>query len=245
MWSRLLTLLADPRAPRVAAALGLALMLPLLASGFVLDDYLQILVLERSTAVGLASPHPLRDMFAFVPGTAENRAVLDGLGVTTWLAHPELKLTFWRPLSAATHMLDHSLWPRQALPQHLHSLLWWGAALWASLRLFRLVQGPGALLGLTALLFSIDDAHSLPAGWLANRNSSIALCFGALSLHAFIQSRRGELRHGLWASTLLYALALLAGESGIGTTAFLFAISSAWTAAAGPPASCPCSRPAP
>jgi len=46
------------------------------------------------------------------------------------------------------------------------------------------------LAGLAALLYTIDDAHSMVAGWVANRNASLMLLFGVLALMAHVRWRR-------------------------------------------------------
>jgi hypothetical protein len=80
--------------------------------------------------------------------------------------------------------------------------------------LYRELLTPAWVAALAALLYAIDDAHALPAVYLANRNALIACFFGVLSL---LYQQRG--RPG--ASSLFLALALCAAEIGLGTLAYL------------------------
>jgi hypothetical protein len=54
-------------------------------------------------------PHASLDLFVFATGDPQQfRHGMDE-GVFAWWAGPGFKLSFWRPLSAATHFLDHVL----------------------------------------------------------------------------------------------------------------------------------------
>src|SRR5262249_44926467 len=64
------------------------------------------------------------------------------------------------------------------------------------------------------------DAHTLTAGWLANRNAVMALAFGLAALLAHHLWREGW-KPGVWASPLLLALSLASAEAGLGTAAYL------------------------
>jgi len=105
---------------------------------------------------------------------------------------------------------------------HLHSLLWLAAAVMAAALLYRRVLGATCVAGLAALLYAVDDAHAVPAAYLANRNALIASCLGFLSIVAFVRWGQQAWRWGAWLSALLLALALSAGEMGLATAAYLF-----------------------
>jgi hypothetical protein len=78
------------------------------------DDYMQRARVDpRLGAPGFACA-PL-DLFTFVSGEPSQRAVLLEEGVFGWWMAPDFRMSFWRPLSSLTHVLDHRLWPYATL----------------------------------------------------------------------------------------------------------------------------------
>ena len=66
--------------------------------------------------------------------------------------------------------------------------------MWIAAVLYRRLfgrEGRGALwaAGLAALLYALDDAHSLSTAYLANRNALLATFFGLLSLYCHVRWR--------------------------------------------------------
>jgi len=166
--------------------------------------------------------HPLYNIFSIVPG-GEDRQAVDHLGIVPWWGHPDLHIEFFRPLTALTHMADYVLWPNLVPMQHLHSLIWFALAVALVALLYRRLHGVTVLAGLAALLFALEDAHHMPAGWLANRNALIALCFGTGALLAHIRWRtEGSGWYGALAVALL-AVGQTAGEATLGALAYLVA----------------------
>jgi hypothetical protein len=173
--------------PLVAAGLTMLLSLPALRAGFVGDDYYHRAMLLGTGEVGEVY-NPLTDLFEFVPqGSGADR--LRDAGVIPWWSHPELELGFLRPVTALSHMLDYALWPHAPALQHAQSMLWFGIGVVLAGILYRQVHGLTAVAGLAVLLFAVEDAHSMPIGWLANRNASIALVFGLLGAAAHDERR--------------------------------------------------------
>ena len=79
------------------------------------------------------------------------------------------------------------------------------------------------LFTLAALLFAVEDAHALPAAWLANRNAVIALLFGALAVGSHVRWRKGDgTRWGIAACVAL-VLGLFSGESALAAVGYLVA----------------------
>jgi len=218
---RLLARLDHPRTPWIVAAIAVVLASPSLVGGIAGDDYLHRAILLGTVDLGWDA-RPLWNLFTFVPA-GEGRDALVEMGIVPWWAHPDLHLEFFRPLTALTHMLDYALWPHALPLQHAHSLGWFGLAVLLVALVYRKVHGATVVAGLAALLFALEDAHAMPAAWLANRNSLIALSFGAGALLAHIQWRRsGRLGFGALAVTLL-AVGQTAGEATIGVLAYLVA----------------------
>jgi len=207
--------LAFPRILWLSLGAALGLGLCTLGMGFFGDDFGHILVLEG--APGLGKPY---DLFRFAGGDAGALRNLMELGVYPWWTLPELKLAFWRPLSSALIGLDHHLFGRNPIPYHLHSLAWYLAVVAVyGLMLRRYL--PGALGALALLLFAIDDAHLLPAGWIANRNALVATLPALTGLWLHLEWRE----HGRWwampLSLLGLAVGLTGGETALGLFAYL------------------------
>src|SRR5262249_31088230 len=77
--------------------------------------------------------------------------------------------------------------------------------------------------GVAILLFAVDDAHAMPVGWIANRNSLIATSFGVAAVIVHDRWRRDGWRAGSVLAPILFAVALCSKEEGIATVAYLAA----------------------
>ena len=92
--------------PWLAATLiaaALALRWPCLHTGFMVDDYLQLAMIERVYPV-LRSPLAL---FTFATGNVTENEVLRAQGLLAWWSDPELRIAMFRPLASAMLWLDH------------------------------------------------------------------------------------------------------------------------------------------
>jgi hypothetical protein len=136
------------------------------------------------------------------------------------------RAAFFRPLTALTHRLDFTLLGGSGVLMHAHSLAWFALLLGLVAALYRRVMGrtqPAWVAVLAALLFAVDDAHGIPAGWLANRNVLIAGVFGVLALLAYDRWRADGWRPGAALAPLALALALLAKEEAVAVGGYLLA----------------------
>ncbi len=222
MRRRLVALAASPSAPWLAAGLALLFTAPALFNGIAVDDYI-----HRAVLLGLIEDardySPLMALFSFLPDDPVARAWVEGQGLLPWWSHPELQVALWRPLSAATHVLDYRLWPDAFALQHAHSLLWYAAGVLVIAAVYREVHGVGATAGLAAVLFALEDAHAMAASWLANRNAVVALTLGGLVLLGHL---RWDRLGGWWRYALAVTatpVALLAGEAALGAVAYVIA----------------------
>lgn len=162
-------------------------------------------------------------MFRFLDGNPERTLTLMDYGGLPWWTVPEAKGSFWRPLTILTHWLDYRLWPETAWLMHAHSIAWYALLVATVCTLYRRMMGATAVAGLAAILYAVDDAHSMPAAWLANRNAIIAAVFGVLAILSHDRWRRhGRHAHAVIALLLTMA-SLLAAEAGVGTCAYLAA----------------------
>jgi len=207
--------------PAVSIAAALLLVLPCLRNGRVGDDFMHMARVDPRLQVPGFSYAPL-DLFTFVSGDPTQRAVLLQEGVFGWWTAPDFRMSFWRPLSSLTHVVDHLLWPRSSMLAHAHSMLWFAALLGVVAALYRRFHGP-CVAHLALLLYAIDDARGWVLGWTANRNALVAATLAFAALLAFDRARRDGWRPGNWLAPALFALALLGGESALAVTAYFFA----------------------
>jgi len=189
-----------PRTRAVSVTLGLLVALATLPAGFVLDDVLmRVRLADVETPWG---PSPWWDLYTFAH--PDVNAALRNAGAHPWWSDLSAKMTFYRPLSAATHVVDFTVWPDQPLAHHVHTLLWYALAVFSAATVFRRLQPSRA--ALAALLFAAAASHPMITAWTSARNTLIAFVFacGMVLLHT--AGRR------LWALALL-PLGLLAGEA--------------------------------
>ncbi len=203
------------------ALLGVILSLPTLDMGLAIDDYHHRAAITVGRTDGIASEGTVTDLFSFADGDLQTSAQMIKAGHVPWWADPQMKVSFFRPLAAATVLLDYALWSEDARLMHLQNIVWFGFLLLVVGRYYLRAFPRGmqwfALAAL--LLFTVDDAHFVPVYWIAQRNSLIAGTLGVLALHAYHVSRSdGRRPVGAW---VLYCVALLAGEAGILALAYI------------------------
>jgi hypothetical protein len=207
--------------PFAAILLALLLVSPCLGVGPMGDDYMHMARVDsRLRAPGFAYA-PL-DLFTFASGDPAQRAVLLEEGIFGWWMASDFKMSFWRPLSSLTHVVDHRLWPGSFVLAHAHSMLWFAGLLAVLAVLYRRFHVPW-IANLALLMYAVDDARGWVLGWVANRNVLVAatLAFAALVVHD--RARRDGWRLGLWIAPALFAAGLLGGEAALGLTGYLFA----------------------
>jgi hypothetical protein len=209
-------------APILVTLVALLLCAPSLWLGLQNDDYILKVVLSDPPLDPEWSRSPF-EAFSFVDGDEELiRRALEFARIPWW-THPKLKLAFFRPISSITHWIDFNLWPNHPWIMHLQSLLWFAGAIAAAAVMYRRLLTPAWVAGLAGLLFAIDDAHGLPAMWLANRNASIGVFFGLVALIAHDRWRRDRWRPGASVAPLALLVGLLAGEIALAAVGYLLA----------------------
>jgi hypothetical protein len=221
-FARIQGLLGRGDVPLLVTGLAVVLCAPALWLGLQNDDYYLRLVLSDPPLVAEWSRSPL-NAFTFVDGDPQfiRRSVESGQ--LPWWTHPEIRLAFLRPVTSITHWIDFSFWPDRPWLMHLQSLLWFAAAIVAAALLYRRLLLPSWVAGLAALLFAIDDAHGMPAVWLANRNASVGVFFGLVALLAHDRWRRDGRLWGAIIAPLALLLGLLGGEIALAAGGYLLA----------------------
>ncbi|MCA9714937.1 MAG: hypothetical protein H6713_15180 [Myxococcales bacterium] len=204
------------RLPGLALVVAALVAASTLGAGLVMDD-----VLTRARLLGFATAwgaSPWWDVFTFA--RPDLNAGLRDAGLHPWWSDPAVKMVFFRPLSAATHVLDYALWPDAPALHHVHSALWYVLAVLVAGALVRRVhtESPG-LARLAALLFAVAAPHVATVGWVASRNTLIAFVIGGcvIGLHA---------RAGLGAriaAVVALVVGLLASEATLGALGYVLA----------------------
>lgn len=203
-----------------AIILAVALCLPSIDNGLVMDDHIQKLMLRGGHDLPWPETAPW-NLYALIPGDAEFMERSEELGTGPWWGSTSFQAIFFRPISSLSIYLDYLLWPDNPALMHLHSLFWLAALLVLAVFVYRRFLGPGPLFGLAALLFVLDDAHVHPATWVANRNSLIAAALALAVLLAHDRWRRDGQRAGAVLGPVILGVSLLAGEFALGIFAYL------------------------
>jgi len=207
--------------PFVAVILAVALTLPSLRNGIVLDDIAHRNVLLADIPMSVRFLSAL-NLFCFVnEGGAWKTRAERKFGDIPWWAPEDRTFCFFRPLTSITHWLDYQFWPDTPALMHLQSLTWFGILVFLAAFLYRRILKVRWAAGLAALFFAVDPAHGWPAGWLANRNILIAGVFGVLCIIAHDQWKQKGRRSGFLLGPLCFALALLSAEAGIAIGAYI------------------------
>jgi hypothetical protein len=219
---RIRLFLLHPRLSLILAVTAMVLVSPSLWTGFQQDDFsLAYIFTGHSSSQHLVPPR--WDAFSFLTGDSVKSQGLMDLGIVPWWTLRDLRLSFFRPLSSMTHWLDFSWWPKSPFLMHLENLLLLAGVILVVTRLYMSAMGGTLAGGIAALLFALDDAHGLPAGWIASRNALLAGLFGFLALLLHDRWRREGWRPAAFLAPVSLGLGLLSGETALGVGGYLVA----------------------
>jgi hypothetical protein len=199
--------------------------MPSLWTGMLADDFSMWSITTKGQ-MGDGAPSNPWNLFVWLDGNPQRTRNLVESGFMPWWIDLQCRAALWRPLSSATHVLDYRLWPQCPWLMHLQSLLWFAILIWSAAVLYRRLIGRTHaqwIAALAALLFTLDDAHVLSAGWLADRNTLLSGVFGVVTLIAHDRWRRDGWRAGSILGPLLLAIGLMAKESVASTGGYLLA----------------------
>lgn len=224
MLKRIQGILSHDRFPLLAAVVGFLLLAPSLGAGLFADDLVHRVSLRPEARASTGIQTALSgdwDLFTFHRwGTPQ--ALMDR-GRVPWWTDPDFRIAFFRPLSSLWHALDYRVWPHAPWLMHLESIAVFAVGALLAAWLYRRLLAPPWAAGAAAFFFAVDDAHGLVVSWVANRHSLISGVFVLATLLLHMTAREKRTR---WAGLLapaLFALALMAGESGLAGLAYLFA----------------------
>lgn len=241
---RLRAWLASPRASLRIVLVAVLVALPSLGNGLASDDHLHKINLTRDPAWSSIAK-PWYQLFTFFDGDrARTHRVVD-YGIAPWWSDPDVVASFFRPVTAATHLLDYTLWPSHPWLMHAHSIAWYAALVAVAASTYRRLLARPAdpsstwVAGLAALLYAFDPTHGIPVGWIANRNALVAGFFALASLLAHDVATRGPVRDVAGAadagegarprlawsfgSAILFLLGLGSGEGALAVAGYFLA----------------------
>ncbi|MGD0654140.1 MAG: hypothetical protein ABSA16_07355 [Thermoguttaceae bacterium] len=206
----------------VAALVGVLLVSPSLNLGWFADDFYTRWILTQSPAYSDVRPAQ-SDIFRFFDGDPHRNQRMKDIGMLPWWVSTGFKISFWKPLTTLTHIIDYKFWPERPDIMHAQNLLWFGLLLLGASLLYRRIMGGSVAAGISIVLFAIDYSHTFPAIWLANRNAVMAAFFGILAIYAHHQWRRHGSRMGIALGPVLLMMCLLSAEAGIGAMGYILA----------------------
>ncbi|MDI1482732.1 hypothetical protein [Polyangium sp. y55x31] len=222
MLARIKGWLADRHVPLLVALLAILLLLPTLGAGPIMDDHTHRMA-YHPTFTRPGGPHGDWDLFRFLEEDAAALKSLRDQGIWPWWTVDGSRLAFLRPLSSLWHALDYRVWPNAHGFMHAESVLAFAATAFFAAHLYRRLLGATVAAGLAALIFAVDDAHSMVIAWIANRHAILSTLFGVLALIAHDRARRDGWKPGVYLAPLALLGAMFSGESGLGALAYLFA----------------------
>lgn len=202
------------------AALVAVLLGSVVFQGLQVDDYWQRNYFLGNPRWPTASG-PWWGLFSFFDGVPAHMAGYREDGLVAWWADEHTRISFFRPLSCLTHLLDYRLWPDAPGLMHLHSLAWYLALVVVAAVLYRRLLPP-SVSALAALLYAVDHTHGGVVGWISNRNALVSAVFGLSAVIFHDRASRGEAR-ARWLAAGCLGLALLGSEGALGALGYLAA----------------------
>lgn len=220
--SRLVGVLGSRSTLFAAAGLGLLLLSPSLFTGLNADDHYLRAALEGFPGLPDLGLNWL-DCFTFADGNPEHNTVRKECGLMPWWAAPEAKVSFFRPLSALTHLFDQWLLEPHFVLMHLHSFAWYALLCILLGVLYRRLAPLPWIAGLAVLMYAVDDAHGIPAGWLSGRNAVLTALAGVIVLLAHHRWRSCGWKPGFPLACAALVVGLGCGEGALAIAGYLFA----------------------
>ncbi|HWM92211.1 MAG TPA: hypothetical protein VN493_15710 [Thermoanaerobaculia bacterium] len=213
----------------VCLGLGLLLLLPGLNAGFYLEDFWHQALLEAHSrgADGSSTFELCLDLWSWSTSLPDRSYLRAGSPYTlTWFADLDLDISFFRPLSAWTLLVNHRLGGMEPFGYHVVNLALWLLFAAAALELHRRLQpAPGArpALLLSGLFFVVNIAHVTNVAWIGARHGILDALLSLVCLLFYDRFRhRGGMRNLLLAVVAL-ALGLTAGETALLTLVWIAA----------------------
>lgn len=192
---------------------------PALFSGWLLDDWI-----HRGAILHKLPLHDadLLKLFTFANGDRADAMLHTRFGYGWWTL-PDLRLAFFRPLSALTHHFDERVLGPHAFLHHAHSLLWQALGIVAAGLVFRRLLAARTAMTAT-LLYAIDEAHWAASNWLSNRNAWVSMVPALFGFWLWLRAEDEAWTPGFLLAPLLFGVGLCGGETALGLSAVWLAV---------------------
>lgn len=206
--------------PWVCFIFAALLFLPMTNLGLSLDDYVHYDVIAGGKVLPSTGSR-LFSLFTFFDGDVDRtRMMIEHLAMPWW-TDDNIKINFFRPLSAFTQILDYQLWPESNELKHLHSLVWYLLLIIAVYFLFSKIFSQQSLALFATFIFTVDFSHFLNVSWIAGRNALIAALFSVITIFLYHHWRSKKSQWAAFCAPLCFFVGLLSGEMAIATGAYL------------------------
>ena len=178
---------------------------------FMFDDYLHRLFLFAQPAWAAGGGAEAQ---RFLPPQAAEAAQLISLAkeraIFPWYTSAAFRAAPFRPLEKLSFVVDHAL--SRLLPPvaHIHSALWYFAAVGAVFFFSRRYLAATRSALLVTALFAIHPSHAFAAQWVSNRSAAITATLGIWGLFLLHKYRRLTL-----SAFILFCAALFTSEYGV------------------------------
>jgi len=151
------------------------------------------------------------ELFRFAPDEATWRS-LRSRGTVPWWAHEETRIDFFRPLPAASLIMDVRLFGRNAVAHHVGSLALFALVLPCIFSALRAAGAAPMHAGLATFFLGISQSLAQPVGIIANRSDLFMLLGLAIATRAWWQARDRAQFGDLVRGGLGFLVALLSKE---------------------------------
>ncbi len=189
----------------ITIAVSLALSLPAILSGFVMDDLV-------FTSPMYEPPAP----FGYYGYIDEMRR----LDILPWWASEDLKINFFRVLGSASLYVDFHLGHKAPLFSHIHTAIWFVALLLGAARLFGgMLENPRHRKW-AFILFALGSYHSFLAGFIAARHALMGGAFAVWASALYLDWHRTRERRYFVLTMALFFFGLLSGETALAFAGF-------------------------
>lgn len=185
-----------------------------LIRAYVTGDHPDFLQIESAS-------QKLADAYYFFGENRNKTQLLKEYGALPWWSDDKARMSMFRPISAATHYIDHVVLKGNFFLIQLHSFLWLSLLFFSIVTFYKQFNFSPWVLVLASSIFIIDLSHMNNFYWLAARNIFIASAFGLLAISFHKQWREKNNLLYFVLAILFFGLSLLSAEAGIATGAYL------------------------
>lgn len=195
----------------VLIALAILIHAPSLRWGFLYDDFIHQYLLRYAMDWPGASPTRLYE-FSFWTRAS---ATLPTGSLAPWWTSPDFRAAFLRPITSLTIWLDYRLYHDWTPGYHVTNLALFALLALLAYRLYVDLDVPPRAALWALAFFALEDNHSLPVGWIANRNDLLAILFVVATMLAVHRHRRRGGLHWLAVAVACFLCASASKESAL------------------------------